>query len=164
MKIIQTTFSLLSKDRFLRNDEKYQVMVISNGNNIFDTPISENILLSDILEEEYETFLYEEGTKYKGIPTGQTYIDEDGDIVDFQVVTLDDHPGRIKYKVSNENILISSLRLAKSPALMFDKLDLSKYVFSNGFYVFKVKNGWNKRFVLYVLRSKKIKNLLDNHI
>ncbi len=164
MKIIQTTFSLLSKDRFLRNDGKYQVMVISNGNNIFDTPISENILLSDILEEEYETFLYEEGTKYKGIPTGQTYIDEDGDIVDFQVVTLDDHPGRIKYKVSNENILISSLRLAKSPALMFDKLDLSKYVFSNGFYVFKVKNGWNKRFVLYVLRSKKIKNLLDNHI
>lgn len=164
LKSIQTSFSLLAKDRFLRNDEKYQIMAISNGNNIFGTPISENVLLSDILEEEYESFLYEDETEYKGIPTGQTYIDEDGDIVDFQTVTSNNHPGRIKYKVSNENILISSLRLAKSPALMFDELDLSEYVFSNGFYVFKVKDGWNKRFVLYVLRSKKLKNLLDNHI
>lgn len=164
LKVIQTSFSLLSKDRFLRNDEKYQDMVITNGNNIFGTPISKNVLLSDVLEEDYETFLYEEETKYKGIPTGQTYIDEDGDIVDFQTVTLNDHPGRIKYRISNENILISSLRLAKSPALMFDKLDLSEYVFSNGFYVFKVKNGWDKHFVLYMLRSKKLKNLLDNHI
>lgn len=164
LKAIQTSFSLLAKDRFLRNDEKYQVMAISNGSNIFGTPVSENVLLSDILEEEYEIFLYEDETEYKGIPTGQTYIDEDGDIVDFQTVTSNNHPGRIKYKVSNENILISSLRLAKSPALMFDELDLSKYVFSNGFYVFKVKDGWNKRFVLYMLRSKKLKNLLDNHI
>lgn len=164
LKIIQTSFSLLSKDRFLRNDEKYQVMAISNGNNIFGTPTSENVLLSNVLEEDYKNFSYEEDIKYKGIPTGQAYIDEDGDIVDFQTVSLIDHPGRIKYEVSNENILISSLRLAKSPALMFDELDLSEYVFSNGFYVFKVKEGWNKRFVLYILRSKKLKDLLDNHI
>lgn len=139
-------------------------MIITNSDNIFGTSTSENILLSDIIEETYETFIYEAGNIYKGIPTGQTYIDEDGDIVDFQPVTLNNHPGRIKHKVTNENILISSLRLAKSPALMFEDLDLSEYVFSNAFYVFKVKSGWNKRFVLYMLRSKKLKDLLDNHI
>ncbi len=61
-------------------------------------------------------------------------------------------------------ILISSLRLAKSPALLFETLDFEEYVFSNGFYSFVVHNGWNKKYVLYLVRSKRIKENLDNNI
>jgi type I restriction enzyme S subunit len=54
--------------------------------------------------------------------------------------------------------------LAKSPALYFESEDLLDYVFSNGFYIYKVKEGWNKKFILYVLRTKRLKDVLDNHI
>ncbi len=164
MKTLQTKLSAISKDRFLRNDEKYQEMVVAGSDNLFSTTTKDNVPLSDILQEEYSDFPFEDGIVYKGIPTGQTYIDEDGDIVDFQPVTIDNHPGRLKYAVKNDNILISSLRLAKSPALMFDNIDLSEYVFSNGFYIFRVKAGWNNRFVLHLLRSQRIKTLLDNNL
>ena len=164
MKTLRTTFSLLSKDRYLRNDEKYQIVAVNKSDNIFSTPTEKNVSLSEIMEGDYSTLQYESGIEYKGIPTGQAYLDEDGDITDYQTVTLEDHPGRLKYSITNQNILISSLRLAKSPALMFEDLDLSEYVFSNGFYVFKVKDGWEPKFVLYVLRSKRIKDLLDNNL
>lgn len=164
MKTLQTTLASLSKDRFLRNDEKYQEMVVAGSDNLFSTPTKDNVLLSDVLQEDYSNFTFEDGIVYKGIPTGQSYIDEDGDIVDFQRVTIDNHPGRLKYAVKNDNLLISSLRFAKSPALMFENLNLSEYVFSNGFYVFKVKEGWDRKFVLYMLRSKRIKDLIDNNI
>lgn len=136
LKTLRTTFSLLSKDRYLRNDEKYQIVAVNKSDNIFSTPTEKNVSLSEIMEGDYSTLQYESGIEYKGIPTGQAYLDEDGDITDYQAVTLEDHPGRLKYSITNQNILISSLRLAKSPALMFEDLDLSEYVFSNGFYVF----------------------------
>ena len=164
MITLQTKISNCAKDQFLRNDEKYHLFVVSKLDNLFATPVSNNVPLSDVIEEHYSNFSFEEDSEYKGIPTGQSYIDEDGDIVDFQPITSENHPGRLKYLISNENILLSSLRLAKSPALMFDEIDLSNYVFSNGFYIFTVKHGWNKKFVLYVLRSKRIKNILDNNI
>lgn len=164
MKTLRTTFSLLSKDRYLRNDEKYQIVAVNKSDNIFSTPTEKNVSLSEIMEGDYSILQYESGIEYKGIPTGQSYLDEDGDITDYQTVTLEDHPGRLKYSITNQNILISSLRLAKSPALMFEDLDLTEYVFSNGFYVFKVKDGWEPKFVLYVLRSKRIKDLLDNNL
>lgn len=164
MKTLQTRLSSLSKDRFLRNDEKYQEMVVHSTDNLFSTPTENNVPLSEVLQEEYTDFPYEDDLVYKGIPTGQAYIDEDGDIVDFQPVTIENHPGRLKYAVRNDNILLSSLRLAKSPALMFDDMDLSKHVFSNGFYIFKVREGWNSRFVLHLLRSKRIKRLIDNNL
>lgn len=164
MKTLQTKLSSLSRDRFLRNDEKYQEMVVLNADNLFSTPTETNVPLSEVLQEDYTDFSYEEGQVYKGIPTGQTYIDEDGDIVDFQPVTIENHPGRLKYAVRNDNILLSSLRLAKSPALMFDDIDLSEHVFSNGFYIFKVREGWNSKFVLHLLRSNRIKNLIDNNL
>lgn len=85
-------------------------------------------------------------------------------MTNYQVVSSKDHPNRLKYRVSNNNILISSLRLAKSPALLFEGKDLSDYVFSNGFYVFRVKDGWNNKFVQYILRTRRLKNILDNHI
>ena len=164
MKTLRTNLSLISKDCFLRNDEKYHLMVVSQKGNLFSTPVEDNIPLYDILQEEYTPFNYEEGCEYKGIPTGQAYIDEDGDIIDYQPVTADNHPERLEYAITSDNILISSLRLAKSPALLFSDINLSEFVFSNGFYVFKVKKGWHKKFVLHLLRSKRLKALIDNNL
>lgn len=164
LKAFTISVADISKDPYLRSDEKYYSFLFSSDWNLFGSQRNNLISLKDILKDDYVLFDYQEDEEYKGIPTGQTYLDEDGDIKDFQLVTIDAHPGRLKFKVSNDNILISSLRLAKSPALFFGNQDLSEYVFSNGFYIFKVKNGWNNKFVLYILRTKKLKNILDNHI
>ena len=162
---MKTFFSKLSTcfaDVFLRMDEKYHSAVHGDDFNLFAT--DNNIFLSDILSEDYTLFDYSDGNEHKGIPTGQTYIDEDGDIINWQIVNEYSHPGRLKYSITNDNLLLSSLRLAKSPALNFDFDDLNDYVFSNGFYIFKVKRGWDKRFVVYLLRSKKMKKLIDEKI
>ena len=164
LKQFTTDFRELAKDSYLRNDEKFHVFLSSSNWNLFDVKNKNLISLENILIDDYNNFEYEEGEEYKGIPTGQTYLDEDGYIREFQPVTVEDHPGRLKYKVSNDNILISSLRLAKSPALYFENENLNDYVFSNGFYIYKVKEGWNKKFVLYILRTKRLKSILDNNI
>jgi type I restriction enzyme S subunit len=164
LKTFNILLTEISKDSHLRNDEKYHSFLFSSDWNLFSSKSKKLIPLKEILFDDYTLFDYQEDNEYKGIPTGQTYIDEDGDIKDYQLVTADNHPGRLKYKISNNNILISSLRLARSPALYFENIDLSRHVFSNGFYVFKVKEGWNNKFILYVLRTNKLKNILDNHI
>lgn len=164
LKQFTIDFQELAQDEFLRNDEKYYVFLNSSDWNLFGSKGKALIALADILRDDYELFNYEDDEEYKGIPTGQTYLDEDGEIKDFQLVTSDDHPGRLKYQVSKNNILISSLRLAKSPALCVENEDLSRYVFSNGFYIYKVRDGWNRKFILYVLRTKKLKSILDNNI
>lgn len=164
LKQFSIDFQELTHDTFLRNDEKYYRFLNSSDWNLFESKSKNLISLKDILVDDYNSFKYDDGEEYKGIPTGQTYLDEDGYIKDFEQVTAENHPGRLKYKVSNNNILISSLRLAKSPALFFETENLSNYVFSNGFYIYKVKKGWNNKFVLYILRTKKLKNILDNHI
>jgi len=164
LKQFTTDFKELAKDSHLRNDEKFYIFLNSSNWNLFDVKNKNLISLKDILIDDYNNFEYEGGEEYKGIPTGQTYLDEDGYIIEFQPVTAESHPGRLKYKISNDNILISSLRLAKSPALYFENENLDDYVFSNGFYIYKVKGGWNKKFVLYVLRTKRLKNILDTHI
>lgn len=149
-------------DKFLRIDVKYFSAINEDKFNLFNTV--NNASLADILEEDYHLCPYIENIEYKGIPTGQSYIDEDGQIIDYQSVSRDNHPGRLKYIVTQDNILLSSLRLAKSPALNFNLENLDEYVFSNGFYIFRVKPGWEKKFVLYLLRSKRLKSLLDNNI
>ena len=164
LKTFTISVAELSKDSYLRNDEKYHIFLSQSDWNLFDTSNDNLISLKDILSDDYTLFDYQEDGEYKGIPTGQTYLDEDGEIKEFQPISTEDHPGRLKYKVSNDNILISSLRLAKSPALFFENEDLSEYVFSNGFYIFKVNDDWNNKFVLYILRTKKLKSILDNHI
>ena len=120
----------LSKDPYLRNDEKYHSFLFSSDWNLFSSKSKNLITLKYILIDNAVLFDYQDGEEYKGIPTGQTYLDEDGDIRDYQIVTADNHPARLKYKISNENILISSLRLAKSPALFFENEDLSQYSYS----------------------------------
>jgi type I restriction enzyme S subunit len=164
LKQFTTDFRELGKDPYLRNDEKYHAFLYFSNWNLFDVKNKNLVSLKDILIDDYHNFEYEEGEEYKGIPTGQTYLDEDGYMKEFQPVTAEDHPGRLKYKVSNDNVLISSLRLAKSPALYFENEDLSDYVFSNGFYIYKIKEGWSKKFILYILRTKRLKDALDNHI
>ena len=164
LKKFTIDFQELAQDAFLRNDEKYHIFLNSLDWNLFESKSKDLVSLKHILADDYNSFNYEDGEEYKGIPTGQTYLDEDGEIKEFQLVTTENHPGRLKYKVSNENILISSLRLAKSPALCFENQNLSDYVFSNGFYIYKIKESWNRKFVLYLLRTKRLKNVLDNHI
>ena len=162
MKTFNSCLLNCAEDKFLRVDEKYYSALHDGKFNLFRT--DNNVNLSDILEEDYCLCPYADDVKYKGIPTGQSYVDEDGEIIDYQIVTKDNHPGRLKYTVNQDNILLSSLRLAKSPALNFTYDKLDEYVFSNGYYIFRVKTGWDKRFVLYLLRSKKLKTLLDENI
>lgn len=164
LKQFTIDFRELGKDSCLRNDEKYHVFLSSSNWNLFNNKNKSLISLKNILIDDYKNFEYEEGEEYKGIPTGQTYLDEDGYIKSFDLVTDENHPGRLKYRVSNDNILISSLRLAKSPALHFENENLTDYVFSNGFYIYKVRAEWNKKFILYVLRTKRLKSILDNNI
>lgn len=164
LKVFEIEFAGLSRDFYLRNDVKYHIFLLSSNWNLFNSSNKKLIKLKNILIDDYNLFDFQEGNKYKGIPTGQSYLDEDGEIVEFEIITAEDHPDRLKYKISNDNILISSLRLAKSPALYFENKDLTEYVFSNGFYIFKVNDEWNKKFILYILRTRKIKNIIDNHI
>ena len=164
LKQFTINFQELSKDQFLRNDEKFHVFLHYSDWNLFESKNKNLVSLKNILVNDYNLFNYEDGEGYKGIPTGQTYLDKDGEIKEFQLVTAEDHPGRLKYKISNDNILISSLRLAKSPVLFFENEDLSDYVFSNGFYIYKIKEDWNIKFVLHILRTKRLRNILDKHI
>lgn len=164
LKTFTINFSDISEDFYLRTDSKYHSFLFSSDWNLFNSKNNNLIALKNILSDDYVLFDYKKNEHYKGIPTGQTYIDKDGEIIDFKTITLEDHPARLKYKISNQNILISSLRLAKSPALFFENKNLSNYVFSNGFYIFDVKKTWNIKFVLYILRTKKLKDILDNNV
>lgn len=120
MDFFSIAFDNISVDRYLRIDKKYHEITSGSGFNIFHSKAKNKVSLSEIIREDYENFQYEDGIEYKGIPTGQTYIDEDGEMISYQTVTLDDHPNRLKYKISKNHILISSLRLAKSPALLYE--------------------------------------------
>lgn len=164
LKTFTISVAELSKDSHLRNDEKYYSFLNFSDWNLFNSKSNNLIPLKDILIEDFNLFDFQEDEDYKGIPTGQTYLDEDGYIREHQPITKENHPNRLKYKISNDNILISSLRLAKSPALFFEHKDLSEYVFSNGFYIFNVNKKWNNKFILYILRTKKLKYILDNNI
>ncbi len=156
-------FSDLNNDDFLRMDSKFHFLNNDLGWNVFDSKHKELIPLNHILTPFYDVFIYEKEKEYKGIPTGREYLNEYGDIISYKVVTKEEHPNRLKYKVNSNCILISSLKGAKTPALNFD-FDLANYVFSNGFYIFNVSKLWNKKFILYILRTKVLKNVLDNHI
>lgn len=150
-------------DELLRIDTKFHILNSKIGWNIFEVKNKELISLKNILKPYYENFDYQDDEEYKGIPTGREYLNEFGDIIGFQIVTKEEHPNRLKYKIDDKCILISSLKGARTPALTFD-FDLSEYVFSNGFYIFQIVESWNKKFVLYLLRTDILKNVLDNHI
>lgn len=154
----------ISFDSAQRCDEKYHDFIKSTGWNLFEICNKKLVSFKNILVEDRQNFVFVEDKEYKGIPTGKEYIDEDGEIISYKGITLDNHPNRLKYSASNKNILISSLRLAKSPALFFPSIDISDHVFSNGFYIFNVSKEWDIKYIAYLLRTNRLKNILDNHI
>ena len=164
LKHFDIQLSDISGDSVQRCDEKYLAFIKSMGWNLFGVSNKKLIPLKNILTEDRNNFEFNEDEDYKGIPTGKEYLDEDGEIVNYKNITLEDHPNRLKYSASNDNILLSSLRLAKSPALFFPEKDLLDYVFSNGFYIFKVNDNWDIKFIVNILRTKRIKEIIDNHI
>ena len=163
VKYTSTLLENISQDLELRNDYKYYSFVNKYNWNLFKNNNCTLVRMKDILTPCYKNFIFEIDKGYRGIPTGKDYIDEDGDIISYLDITKDNHPDRLKYSITNENILISSLKGAKSPAMQFSE-DMSSYVFSNGFYIFKVNKNWNQKFILYILKSKKLRNILDNNL
>ncbi|MEJ5035856.1 hypothetical protein WH285_02655 [Acinetobacter johnsonii] len=159
----KTKFSSLQNDNSLRIDAKYHSLMNKTGFDIFESNSPNLILLKSILQPYYQPFEFKESEDYFGIPTGKNFTDDFGDIINFQTITKEDHPDRLKYKADENCILISSLKGARTPALKFE-FDLSRYVFSNGFYIFKINENWNEKFVLYLLRTDRLKYILDNHI
>jgi len=157
-------FSDFCVDNGLRFDFKFYNFVLKSNFKIIPES-KETISLIKILIPNNKKLNYEEDKEYKGLPTGAEYYNENGDIIDVQIVTKDNHPDRLCYKLEKGDILISSLRGAKSPVLYVDFDNTDEYVASNGFYVFKVKNAdWNEKFVFYFLRTKFIRDILDNHL
>lgn len=163
MKITNTKLSSLQADNFYRLDEKFYITFNINQWKLFKNS-NNNIKFKYILAQDNKIFNYEDNEEYYGVPTGASYINKNGQIINYDIVTKEKHPGRIKYKISNDNIIISSLRLARSPATIFEKINTNKYIFSNGFYILKAKENWNNRFLMYMLRIPQLKNLLDNNI
>ena len=163
MQVANVKFKNITEDIFLRNDVKYHIFVKKYKWNIFNIKDSECDILGNILIKDFSNFNYE-NDEYKGIQTGASYVDSDGDITDYISVTKEDHPSRLKYKINSEDILLSSLRLAKAPAMNFENINYDEYVFSNGYYIFKISENWNKKFLMYVLRLSEIKKIIDESI
>ena len=155
--------SFLNVDNTFRIDYKYNSFLNSGGWNLFKSNSKKLIPLKEILIPFYENFEFEDDIEYSGVPTGKDYLDQFGEIISTQLITKEEHPDRLKYKVDSDCVLISSLKGARIPALSFD-IDLSNYVFSNAFYVFKINESWSKKFILHLLRTEKIKNIIDNNI
>lgn len=165
LNVLNITLSDLLADKDLRCDCKFFSFWSKSKWNFLDKPLSKDksISLKEVLLPSYSNFQFDEDTEYKGIPTGKEYLDEHGFIISYQNITKEEKPDRLKYAANKSHILISSLRGAKSPALNFD-YDISNYVFSNGFYIFKVQEGWNIRFILHLLRNNWLKTAIDNNI
>ncbi len=159
----KSKLSTINLDNTFRVDYKYNSFLNDGGWNLFKSNSKNLIPLKDILIPYYENFEFEEDIEYNGIPTGKAYLDKFGDIISTQLITKEEHPNRLKYKINENCVLISSLKGARIPALSFD-FDLSNYVFSNGFYVFKIKENWSKKFILHLLRTEKVKCIIDNNI
>ena len=107
MKVLEIDFSNCCNDDDLRIDYKFHQFI--KNNNWFPFGIqslSESVKLKDILEPEYILFKYKEDTIYRGVSTNKDNFDVTGDIVKYNEVTLDEHPGRIKYAANQNNVLI----------------------------------------------------------
>jgi len=161
--IFKTKLSSLKQDDTSRIDAKFHSLMNETGYDIFKTKKSNLTTLNNILKPSYHLFEFDESENYFGVPTGREFTNEFGDITSTQIITKDEHPDRLRYKADENCILISSLKGARTPALNFD-FDLSRYVFSNGFYIFQVNEKWNKKFVLYLLRTTRLKSVLDNNL
>lgn len=163
MKVFNTKLSDIQADNYYRLDEKFYIFFTSNRWKLFK--YSQNcIKLKYLLAQNNKNFIYAEDEEYFGVPTGASYINKNGQIINYDIVTKEEHPGRIKYKITNDDIVISSLRLARSPATIFNDIDTDRFIFSNGFYILKTKINWNNRFLMYILRLPQLKKIIDSNI
>jgi len=121
MKTFHLNLSQIPLSAELRCDEKYFEFAITEEFKLFNKNKGTFISLKNILETEYNNFDYEEGKEYLGLPTSYKYFDEDSDVISSIRVTKEKHPGRIKYEVSEGNILISSIKSAKVKAIFITK-------------------------------------------
>lgn len=158
-----SNLSTINCDDSVRLDCKFASLINATGFDLFSPKSKPLIPLKEVLIPYYEAFEFKDGVDYHGVPTGKEYTNEFGDITNTLSVSIDNCPNRLKYKADKECILISSLKGARAPALTFN-FDLTNYVFSNGFYIFKLSPDWDKKFVLYLLRNKKIKNTIDKKL
>lgn len=162
MKFFQMNFSNVQLDLDLRCDAKFYDFVIIHQFRLTNKK-TQLIKLKDILVPEYRNFDYAKGEEYSGVPTSREFYDDDGGVVDTIPVTKENHPGRIKYSVKENQILISSVKSARVPPILVKK-EYTKYAFSNGFYIFNVDRSWSVKFIYYLLRSKKFRSVLDTHL
>ncbi|MGD0336339.1 MAG: hypothetical protein ABSB18_04490 [Candidatus Omnitrophota bacterium] len=162
MKFFKMNFSDVQLDLDLRCDTKFYDFVIIHQFRLTNKK-TQLIKLKDILTSEYRNFDYAEGEEYSGVPTSREFYDDDGEVIDTIPVTKENHPGRIKYSVKEGQLLISSVKSARVPPILVKK-KYTDYAFSNGFYIFNVDSPWSVKFIYYLLRSKKFRSVLDNHL
>lgn len=162
MITIQKLDALIS-DFDLRLDYKYYSLVVGNFIYVGKTKNQEYIKLKDILLPRYRNFIYQPDTEYKGVSTTNENFDEIGNIVDFDLVTIDEHPDRLKYKVKKDYLLLSSLKGAKCPPFLISD-EWENAVFSNGFYIYEIAEGYHPVFIKYLLQSSYFRSILDEHI
>lgn len=165
MDTLEANFKDLILDFDLRVDAKFYMFAILNKYDFVVTTKYPLVKLKDLVNPEYIICKYVNGKVYNGLPTSSEYFDEDGNILKYQLVTKEDHPERIKYEAREGQILISSLKGAKAPAVVIVN-NCEGVVISNGFYIFRVKENakilW--KYVYYILKSALLREILDNHI
>lgn len=115
--IAKRSLSEITSDFDLRADYKYHALskdyFIKIPSNAGTT-----VKLKEVLCRRYRDFQYDEDAEYKGIPTSNEYFDEIGNIISFDTVTSENHPDRLRYKVKQGYLLISSLKGAKTPPFL----------------------------------------------
>ena len=89
VNFLQTRLFEFSLDKDLRFDHKFYDFVLRNNFEIIPGGI-DTIRLRYILVPNYKKLEYQEDQEYKGLPTAAEYYNENGDIINTQVVTKDE--------------------------------------------------------------------------
>jgi len=162
--VFKTDLKNISSDFDLRVDSKFYELINDKDFLLIEKSKFPLIELRHIIEPDYEEFNFENGKKYKGLPTGAGFFDEEGNIIDYLDVTKEKHPKRIKYRVKEGNVIISSLKGAKATTILATE-DKTNYVWSNGFYIFKkINEKFETKYIYYLLKSSKLRAILNENL
>ena len=85
MKITNTKLSSLQADNFYRLDEKFYITFNINQWKLFKDS-NNNIKFKYILAQDNKIFNYEDNEEYYGVPTGASYINKNGQIINYDIV------------------------------------------------------------------------------
>jgi len=164
IKTFNTKLSTLTKDYDLRADPKFYELIDTDDFIFVKNEKCNMIELRQILKPSYKKFEFEEGKIYKGLLTDADFFDEEGNILDYIDLTKENHPDRVKFRVSTGDIVISSLKGANVKPMLIDK-EKTEYVWSDGFYIFrKVHEGFDNEFIFYIIKSSRLRNILDERL